>query len=152
MDKKAVVERLNKILEFELAGVVRYTHYAFMVFGPGRIPIVEWLQEQAEHSLKHAREAGELITYLGEHPSLGIGPLLETYRHDIEDILKESLEHEKKAFEEYKMLLELVKDKDSRIEEWVRDKLKEELEHFDEVNKMLRKPGQIDVYEPAGGE
>ncbi|MEJ5338184.1 MAG: bacterioferritin [Aquificaceae bacterium] len=146
MDKQAVLEKLNRILELELAGVVRYTHYALMVYGVNRIPIVKWLQKQAEDSLQHAREAGELITYLGGHPSLGIGPLLETYRHEIEEILKESLEHELRAFEEYRSLLELVKDKDHRLEEWVRDKLKEELEHYDEVNKMLRKPGQIEAY------
>ncbi len=147
MDKTAVIQRLNRILELELAGVVRYTHYALMVYGVNRIPIVKWLEKQAEEALQHAREAGELITYLGGHPSLGIGPLLETYRHEIEEILKESLEHELKAFDEYKALLELVKDKDPRLEEWVREKLKEELEHYDEVNKMLRKPGQIEVYQ-----
>ncbi|QID33869.1 ferritin-like domain-containing protein [Pampinifervens florentissimum] len=146
MDKQAVIERLNRILELELAGVVRYTHYALMVYGVNRIPIVKWLEKQAEEALQHAREVGELITYLGGHPSLAIGPLLETYRHEIEEILKESLEHELKAFEEYKALLELVKDKDPRLEEWTREKLKEELEHYDEVNKMLRKPGQIEVY------
>lgn len=146
MDKEAIIKKLNKIMEYELAGVVRYTHYALMVYGPGRIPIVEYLKKQAEESLEHAREAGELVTYLGGHPSLGIGPLLETYKHDIEDILKESLEHEMLAFKEYQDLWELVKDKDPRIEEWVREKLAEELAHYDEVNKMLRKPGQIDVF------
>ncbi|MCS7307808.1 MAG: ferritin-like domain-containing protein [Aquificaceae bacterium] len=146
MDRALVIEKLNRILELELAGVVRYTHYALMVYGINRIPIVKWLEKQAEESLRHAREAGELITYLGGHPSLGIGPLLETYRHEIEDILKESLEHETKAFDEYKALLELVKDREPRLEEWVREKLREELEHYDEVNKMLRKPGQIEAY------
>ena len=39
LDKAAVVALLNRILEDELAGVVRYTHYSLMVFGYGRIPI-----------------------------------------------------------------------------------------------------------------
>jgi bacterioferritin len=82
IDKAAVVTVLNKILETELAGVVRYTHYAFMIYGFGRIPIVAWMRSQASESLTHADQAGELITYLGSHPSLGIGPLLETHRHD----------------------------------------------------------------------
>ena len=38
MDKIAVQKTLNRIMEFELAGVVRYTHYALMVYGFGRIP------------------------------------------------------------------------------------------------------------------
>src|SRR5664280_3807948 len=90
------------------AGVVRYTHYALMVFGYNRIPIVSWMRSQATESLCHANEAGELITHLSGHPSLGIGPLLETYRHDIGDILRESLEHEALALAEYIHMLELV--------------------------------------------
>src|SRR5262245_16760106 len=91
LDKQAVLQTLNRIMEFELAGVVRYTHYALMVFGYNRIPIVGWLQDQATESLMHARMAGELVTWLGGHPSLGIGPLLETEQHDIGDILRESM-------------------------------------------------------------
>ena len=35
IDKEDVVAVLNRILESELAGVVRYTHYSFPVFGFG---------------------------------------------------------------------------------------------------------------------
>ena len=108
IDKPKVVALLNKILETELAGVVRYTHYSLMVFGYNRIPIVSWLEQQATESMTHARAAGELVTQLGAHPSLAIGPLLETHRHDIGDILRESLGHEKKTLVEYENLLELV--------------------------------------------
>ena len=58
-----VTKALNTILELELAGVVRYTHYALMVFGYNRIPIVSWLRSQAAESLTHADKAGELITH-----------------------------------------------------------------------------------------
>ncbi len=142
-DKTAVVEHLNKILELEMAGVVRYTHYAFMIYGYNRIPIVSWMQSQAEESLRHAREAGELITHLGEHPSLAIGPLLETHKHDIGDILRESLEHERQALETYRSLLELVKDKSILLEEYARRMISEEEMHQGEVDKMLRKPGEL---------
>src|SRR5687767_10449771 len=55
LDQDKVVTTLNRILEQELAGVVRYTHYSFMVFGFGRIPIVSWLREQANEALLHAQ-------------------------------------------------------------------------------------------------
>ena len=97
IDKSKVVSLLNKILEAELAGVVRYTHYSLMVFGYNRIPIVSWLRQQATESMMHATQAGEIITALGEHPSLSIGPLLETHKHDIGDILREALENERAA-------------------------------------------------------
>jgi len=137
-----VVKVLNKILEAELAGVVRYTHYSLMVFGYGRIPIVSWMRGQATESLTHASEAGELITHLGGHPSLGIGTLLETHRHDIGDILKESLEHEMLALSEYHNLLELVNGRNVMLEEYARRLISLEETHLGEVRKMLRKPGE----------
>jgi bacterioferritin len=142
-DKVAVVACLNQILELELAGVVRYTHYAFMVFGYNRIPIVSWMQEQADESLAHARQAGEMITHLGEHPSLAIGPLLETHKHDIGDILRESLEHEREALATYQDLLILVQGKSIVLEEYARSMIAAEELHQGEVDKMLRKPGDV---------
>jgi len=142
IDTDAVIKVLNNIMEAELAGVVRYTHYSLMVFGYGRIPIVSWMRGQATESLNHASEAGELITHLGGHPSLGIGPLLETHRHDIGDILEESLEHEMLALSEYHNLLELVNGKNVMLEEYARRMISLEEMHLGEVRKMLRKPGE----------
>jgi bacterioferritin len=142
IDKNAVVTILNKILETELAGVVRYTHYALMVYGYGRIPIVSWMRDQATESLTHANEAGELITYLGSHPSLGIGPLLETHRHDIGDILRESLDHEQLGLSAYTQLLELVNGRNVLLEEYARRMIAQEEMHLGNVRKMLTKPGE----------
>lgn len=141
VDNDAVVNVLNKILEAELAGVVRYTHYALMVFGYNRIPIVSWMRGQATESLAHANEAGELITYLGGHPSLSIGVLLETHHHDIGNILQESLEHETLALAEYTHLLELVNGHNVLLEEYARRMIALEEMHLGDVRKMLRKPG-----------
>lgn len=140
IDHDSVIKVLNKILETELAGVVRYTHYALMVVGYGRIPIVSWMRSQATESLAHANEAGEMITHLGAHPSLGIGPLLETHRHDIGDILRESLEHESLALTAYNELLELVDGRSVLLEEYARRMIALEEMHLGEVRKMLKKP------------
>ncbi|TVR84235.1 MAG: bacterioferritin [Rhodospirillales bacterium] len=142
IDKDAVIAVLDKILEAELAGVVRYTHYSFMVFGFNRIPIISWLRSQADESLLHAQEAGELITYLGGHPSLGIGKLLESHRHDVLSILKESLEHENEALSLYRQLLDLVEGH-VMLEEYARKMIAEESSHAGEVEKMLRAPGEL---------
>lgn len=144
--QEKILELLNKIMEFEMAGVVRYNHYALMVFGFNRIPIVSWLRSEADSSIVHAQEAGEMITALGGHPSLGIGPLLETHKHDIGDILRESLEQEGQAKALYYELLELVKDNSVMLEEYARRMIFEEEVHEAEVNKMLRKPGDIKAF------
>lgn len=143
LDKAAAVSLLNEILETELAGVVRYTHYALMVFGYSRIPIVSWLRSEATTSLAHANEAGELVTHLGEHPSLKIGALLETHKHGINDILIEALEAEKAGLVLYRKLYELAKDRSVLLEDYARKMIAEEEQHVGEVNKMLRKPGEI---------
>jgi bacterioferritin len=137
---------LNKILEIELAGVVKYTHYSLMVYGYNRIPIVEWLRSQSQESLLHAQEAGELITHFGGHPSLGIGKLLETENHDIGAILKESLEHEQTALSYYKELLKVSEGNSVLLEEYVRKLISSEEMHIGEVDKMLRKAGDIETY------
>src|SRR6187397_1895756 len=109
-DTNRTVAVLNRLLEAELAGVVRYTHYSFLVFGFGRIPLVSWLRDQANESLMHSQQAGEWITTLGAYPSLVIGPLLDSHKHDTGVILRESLEAEGDAFILYRELLALVKD------------------------------------------
>lgn len=140
LDTKKVIEALNTILEFELAGVVRYTHYSLMVYGHNRIPIVSWLREQASESLAHAAQAGEHITTLDGHPSLKIAKLLETHKHAINDILKESLDHELEQLGNYRALLSLVEGKSVFLEEYARQMIFDEENHVAEVRKMLRKP------------
>jgi bacterioferritin len=138
MNEKKVIEVLNKILECELAGVVRYTHYSLMVFGHNRIPIVKWFREQATESLDHASIAGEHITTLGGHPSLTIGKLVESHKHSLNDILKESLEHEEEQVANLHALLKLVEGKSVLLEEYAREMIMEEEMHIAEVKKMLR--------------
>ena len=144
-DRDEAVAVLNQIMELELAGVVRYTHYALMVYGYNRIPIVDWMKKNAEESLVHAGRAGELVTLLGGHPSLAIGPLLETHQHDTGDILRESLEHETLARAAYYRLLEIVAGKNVLLEEYARELIVDEEMHADEVNKMLRRPGDTEA-------
>src|ERR1700749_2831408 len=132
MDNTKVINVLNTIMEYELAGVVRYTHYSLMVFGHTRIPIVKWLRDQATESLTHANQAGEHITTLGGHPSLKIAALLETHKHSINDILKESLDHEKKQVQHYYQLLELVQGNTIYLEEYARKMITDEENHISE--------------------
>ena len=142
LDLANVVSALNRILETELAAVVRYIHWSLMVFGHNRIPIVEWLRRQADEALRHAERAGELITHLGAHPSLGIGKLLETQRHAVREILEESHDTEREALGLYHELLDLVRDRSILLEEYARELIATEEQHLGEVEKMLRSPGE----------
>ena len=146
MDKDQVVAVLNRLLEAELAGVVRYTHYSLLVFGFGRIPIVAWLREQANESLLHAQQIGEWITTLGAYPSLAIGPLLDSHKHDIAAILRESLDAEGAALALYRELLGRVEGRSVALEEFARQMIYAEEMHAADVDKMLRKPGDVAAF------
>ncbi len=148
IEKEKVIAVLNRILERELAGVVRYTHYSFLVFGFGRIPLVAWLREQATEALAHAQQAGAWITTLGAYPSLAIGPLLDSHKHDTGVMLRESLEAEGEALQLYRELLALVADRSVALEEYVRQMIQAEEVHAAEVDKMRRKPGELSAFAP----
>ena len=147
LNRNHVVDLLNRILEAELAGVVRYTHYSFLVYGYNRIPIVSWLREQASESLLHAQQAGEMITHFGAYPSLTIGPLLDSHQHDIGAIMRESLETEARALALYKELLAVVEGSSVMLEEYARQMVYAEEQHAGEVDKMLRKPGELATFQ-----
>ena len=150
LDQPQVVSVLNRLLEAELAGVVRYTHYSFLVFGFGRIPIVSWLREQADESLLHAQQVGEWITTLGAYPSLTIGPLLDSHQHDIGAMLRESLESEGAALALYRELLAQVEGRSVALEEFARQMIQAEELHAADVDKMLRKPGDVAAFSTIG--
>ena len=138
LDVGKTCEMLNRIMEYELAGVVRYTHYSLMVSGPYRQPIVEFMQEQASESLTHAQQAGEILTGLGGHPNQGIAEIEESHKHDIYSLLSESLGHEQMALSLYHDLLDIVSARSVYLEEYARQMIGQEELHTLELQKMLR--------------
>ncbi len=136
-----LAKALQQLHSGELSGVVRYLHYAHMIFGANRIPIVAWLREQAQESMDHAWKIGEKMTALGLHPDMRTVPPEETGKHDVLEVLREALEYERAALEDYKRLLAIVRDvspEDSALEDWVRGFIGVETEHLEEAGKMLR--------------
>ena len=138
LDNSRVCDILNRIVEAEMAGVVRYAHSSLMVSGPNRIPIVQFLQDQATESLAHALQAGEFITGLDGHPSQRIATIKENHNHSVQQILEESLEHEELAVSLYRELLTEVTDKSIMLEEYARGQIGMEEQHAMEIRKMLK--------------
>ena len=136
--KEKVIDKLTEIFDLELSGVIRYTHYALMIFGPNRLPLIDFFKAQATESLDHANMAGEHITGLGGHPPLNLNEIKETFKHDISEILQESLDHERKAVDHYYSLLSLVDGKSVYLEEYARGMIGQEELHLLEVEKMLK--------------
>ncbi len=138
MDDKKIIDKLCEIFDLELSGVIRYTHYSLMIFGYNRLPLIDFFKAQAAESLTHANLAGEHITGLGGHPPLNIKDMKETFKHDIKDILQETLNHEKQAIKVYYELLDLIDGKSVYLEEYSRTMIGQEELHVLEVEKMLK--------------
>src|SRR5271170_3957596 len=120
LDLDGTLETLNKIVELELAGVVRFTQYSLMVFGHARIPIMHWMRDQAQQSLAHAIQAGEEVTALGGNVSLKIGELVGTHHGSVDDILQEMLVQERRGIDLYRQLLTLAEGRNVSLEELAR--------------------------------
>ena len=138
IDSTTVIPVLNGIMRTELSGVVRYTHYSLVITGPNRLPLVDFMKMQAAESLLHAQQAGELLTGLGGHPDQGIESIVESHDHTIENILRESIAHERRALKLYRDLLELSAGHSVYIEEYARGQIGAEELHVMEMNKLLR--------------
>lgn len=136
-DVDGAVEQLNRILEMELATVVYYTHYAFMIYGHARIPIRSWFNDQATESLTHAQEAGDLIVHLGHRPGMKIADLPTTHFDTIDEILTEAVEREEHGVQLYRDLLALIKDKSTVLEEYATRMIATEAVHVSEMRLML---------------
>lgn len=132
---------LQKIFESEMAGIVRYLHYSFMIVGHNRIPIQKWFRDQATESMMHTIVVGEKITSLGGHPAAVTATVAETNVHTIDGMLRESLDFEAEALSYYQELVKIAETEgDIALEELAREFVRVEQEHHDEVNKMLRSP------------
>jgi bacterioferritin len=133
-----IIPVLNDILKAELSGVVRYTHYSLVITGPNRLPLVQFMRDQASEGLIHAQQAGEILTGLGGHPEQGIAPIEESHDHSLETILRESLAHERRSLDLYKQLLALAERESVYLEEYARSQIGAEELHVIEMNKLLR--------------
>jgi bacterioferritin len=141
LSRGEAINLLNRIVELELAGAVRYTQYSLMVFGHARIPIMDWMREQAAEALLHAEQAGEEVTTLGARVSLAIGELAGTHHDSVDDIMQELLVHERKGLELYRQLLALCEGRSVSLEEFARQKIRNEEMHVAQIEKMLRRRG-----------
>jgi bacterioferritin len=129
---------LDEVFQEEMAGIIRYLHYSFMVMGHNRIPIQKWFRDQAQESMNHAILIGEKITSYGGHPTLKAAEVPETHSHLLDKLLEECIAFETRGLNLYKKLAEKAGD-DLALEELARQLVREETEHLDEIEKMMRK-------------
>ncbi|AFY53793.1 bacterioferritin (cytochrome b1) [Rivularia sp. PCC 7116] len=136
-NRDKTINFLQQILEFELAGVVRYTTYSLMVNNSEKNEIVDFLREQAEESLFHSQKVGEALVSINGNPQPRITPIAELESYSVKDILNASLAHEKQALGLYEKLLDTLKGSNSDIEKFVTNMIHEEGHHAQELAEMI---------------
>ena len=145
-----VINQLNRILECELAGVVRYTHYSMMIFGYSRIPIVAWFRERGRR-VARACAAGRRDGHAARRAPVARDRRLArnaSARHR-RRFCARRCQAEHSALGLYVGLLKLVAGKSVALEEYARDLIAQEEAHIDEIDKMLRKPGDTAISKEA---
>jgi bacterioferritin len=133
-----ILKILDEVFQEEMGGMIRYLHYSFMVMGHNRIPIQKWFRTQAQESMNHAILIGEKITSYGGHPTLKAAEVPETHSHLLDKILEECITFEMRGLNLYKKLTEKAGE-DIALEDLARQLVREETEHLDEIEKMMRK-------------
>jgi bacterioferritin len=73
--------------------------------------------------------------------SLAIGELAGTHHETVDEIMQELLLHERKGIELYRQLLKLSEGQSVSLEEFTRQKIRNEEMHVAEIEKMLRRRG-----------
>lgn len=135
---KKLIEALNSDLQKEMAGMVRYLHHSFIVFGPNRGPLVQMFRAQATESMDHAIQLGEKITALGGHPSVKVDQVFEPGYQSVEDMIAEDLEAEKKQLNLYIDQLRLLGSEDLPMKLMLEQIIVAEQTHVEEMEKYLR--------------
>lgn len=133
-----LIQALNKDLEKEMAGIVRYLHHSFIVFGPNRGPLVQMFRQQATESMTHAIQLGEKITALGGHPTVSVAQVFEPGHQTVEDMIEEDLKAEKDQLKLYSDQLKEFGDDNLPMKLMLENIIVTEQTHVEEMEKYLR--------------
>ena len=138
-DTNRTVAVLNRLLEAELAGVVRYTHYSFLVFGFGRIPIVSWLRGAGDR-IARARAAGRRLDHDARRATRRwrSGRCSTRTRPTSAPCCASRCRPRAPPCALYRELLDVVAGNSVALEEFARQMIQAEELHAAEVDKMLQ--------------
>ncbi|MBC8145105.1 MAG: ferritin-like domain-containing protein [bacterium] len=138
MTNEIICNRLNEILALEISGALMYLHYSYYIYGHARIPIVGWLRSQSSEGMTHATEVGDKIISFGGDPVTAGSNKFNPSFESLDDMLRQTLRLEKEAFDAYAKLLGEVESENLVLRVFLENKIAEESEHIEEIEKMLR--------------
>jgi bacterioferritin len=120
LDTDATVEVLNRILHFELSGVMQHFHHAWMS---------RWLQS----SRPRAIAIGQHIATLTGGSSVGVDELMDEALAAADSMLDAARRYDQRRVDEYRKLLELVAGHSDDLEAFARAQIAAEDRHTAEL-------------------
>jgi bacterioferritin len=137
MDKARLIERLNEAISLELTGLLQYNQYAQVITGVDRKIWQGFFKDAADEGLEHARKFAARVTALGGTPSVEPGVVIETTQ--LQEMLQNSLDHERHAVDLYTMALDVCAD-NAAYRNLLEDQILTETNDVEELEKYL---GQV---------
>ena len=120
LDNDATVEVLNRIMHFELNGVMQHFHH-------------RWMSRWLRSSRPRAIAFGQHIAALTGRPSVGVDELMDEALASAEEMLDAARGYEQRRVQEYRKLLELVEGRNESLEAFARAQIAAEEHHFAEL-------------------
>jgi bacterioferritin len=137
MDKKTLIENLNKDLAEELSAVIQYTTYAAKVTGPYRPQLVQFFLAEVPDEQAHAQFLADKIVALGGEPTTKPNPV-KTAKSNRE-MLEAILEAETRAVKAYtERADEAGEYGDVGLKVQLEDMVRDETGHREETMRMLQ--------------
>lgn len=132
-----LIERLNKVLAWELAGVIQYLQHSVMVTGPERETFREFFHDGSEEARDHAEIVANKIAVLGGIPT--VEPARVRQAADLEGMLEATLKLEEDALAAWEAAHEVAEQANKGTLFWIEEHVAEEQEHVDEMRKLTKK-------------
>mgnify|MGYP006278859165 CR=1 FL=1 len=132
--REQLIDRLNDVLAWELAGAIQYMHYAVLVSGVERFTFQDFFHEGSEEARDHAEAVGNKIAALGGIPTME--PAAVQPAVSLAKMLENTLHLEEQALEAWEHALTIGDAVNVGTKLWIEEHVAEEQEHVDELRKM----------------
>ncbi len=137
MDKKTLINNLNKDLAGELSAIIQYITYAAKATGPDRPQLVQFFLAEVDDEILHAQFLANKIVALGGEPTVVPRPLPEatTNREMLEAVLADEIQ----AGSDYtQRAAEAEEYVDKGLVVALEDMVRDETGHSEEAERILR--------------
>lgn len=137
MDKKTLIDHLNKDLAEELSAVIQYTTYAAKVTGPFRPQLMQFFLAEVPDEQGHAQFLADKIVALGGEPTTKPSPVKAAKTN--REMLEAVLEAETRAVKSYtERADEAGEYGDVGLKVQLEDMVRDETGHREETMRILQ--------------